>query len=165
MMVERSTTEESKTTTPFDFTRLAGGFDPAKIMDNFTKFLGTYKVPGVDVQAALESSRKNVEALANANKQALEGCQEVLTRQGEILRETMDEVSTALKELSSAKSPPDAAAKQGELVRRALEKVLTNMREMTEMVLKSNTEAFDIIKTRVSESVGEIKQMTAKLKK
>lgn len=164
-MVQRSTTAESGTTTPSHLTRLAGAFDPSKVMENFTKFLGIYKVPGIDVQAALESSRKNVEALATANKQAIEGFQAVLTRQEEILRETMDEVSAALAELSSAKSPPDAAAKQGELVTKAMEKVLNNMRDITEMMLKSNTKAFDIIKTRVSESVGEIKQMTATLRK
>ena len=66
--------------------------------------------------------------MPNANKPALERCQAVLTRQREILRETMDEVGIALGELSSAKSPPDAAAKQCEFFRRALEKVLTNLR-------------------------------------
>jgi phasin family protein len=164
-MVEESTTEESKATAPFDFTNLAGGFDPSKMMDQFTKVLGDYNVPGVDVKAVLKSSRKNVEALANANKQAIEGMQAVLTREGEILRQTMEDAIPALKELSAAGSPADAAAKQGEVLGSALEKALANMRELAEMTANFNLEAFDIIRNRVSEGVDEINEMMAKLKK
>ena len=53
---------------------------------------------------------------SEANKQAFEGMQTVLTRQGEILRQTMDDATAAIKELSAAGSAPDVAAKQAELL-------------------------------------------------
>ena len=65
-MVEKSTTEESKTTTPFDFTNLAGGFDPSKMMDQFSKVLGDYRVPGVAVTAVLVAAVDSVAAHAVA---------------------------------------------------------------------------------------------------
>ena len=52
---------------------------------NFGKLAEQFKVPGVDSKAFMESQRKNVEAVAAANKYALEGFQAVVQRQAEIM--------------------------------------------------------------------------------
>jgi phasin family protein len=150
---------------PFDVGKMMSGLDPTELMKKFTSALGDFKMPGVDMSSILESQRKNVEALTSANKQALEGVQAVVARQSEILRETMEEASTAVTELSSAGSPTQMAAKQGELIKQAFEKALANMRELTEMTAKSNTEAFNTLKDRNSEIVAEIKQLVSSIRK
>ena len=150
---------------PFDFAKIMGELEPKKMMDQFTKALNAYQLPGVDAQSLLESSRKNVEALAAANKQAVEGYQAVMTRQGEILRDTVEEATANLKKLATGGNPAEAASKQAELLREAVERALANMRELAELVQKSNTEAFEIVKKRVEESLSEIKGLTQKLKK
>ena len=150
---------------PFDVGKMMSGLDPTELMNKFTSALGDFKMPGVDMSSILESQRKNVEALTSANKQALEGVQAVVARQSEILRETMEEASTAVTELSSAGSPPQKASKQGELIKQAFEKALANMRELTEMTAKSNTEAFNTLKDRNSEIVEEIKQLVSSIRK
>jgi phasin family protein len=122
-------------------------------------------MPGVDMNSMLESQSKNVEALTTANKQALEGLQAVFARQGELLRETMEEASSAVTELSSAGSPTQMAAKQGEVLKQALGKTLANMRELTEMTVKSNTEAFNTLKDRNSDIVKEIKRLMTSSRK
>ena len=164
-MTEKPKAQAASSASPFDVSKLMGQFDPSKMMDEFTKVVGDYNLPGIDVKAIMDSSRKNVEALASANKEALEGMQAVLTRQGEILRETMDDASAAMKELAGSGSPTEAVSKQGELLKNALEKALANMRELAEMSAKSNTGAFDTIKTRVNESLTEIKGLVASMKK
>lgn len=150
---------------PFDVSKVMAGLDPTELMNKFTSALGDFKVPGIDMNSVLESQRKNVEALTSANKQALEGVQAVVARQSEILRETMEEASSAITELSSAGSPTQMAAKQGELLKQAFDKALANMRELTEMTAKSNTEAFNTLKDRNSEIVEEIKQLVSNLRK
>lgn len=156
----------SKTTqNPFDFSKLVGTFDPSEMMDSFNKTVGQYQVPGVDTGALLDAQRKNLEALTTANRQALEGMQVVLTRQGEMLRETMEEARKVLDDLGASSSPAEVASKQGKLLKEALEKVAGNMRELAEMTAKSNTEAFETINRRLSESMQEIKALAASLKK
>lgn len=158
-------TEQSESVSPFDLSKMMGEFDPTKMMDQFTKALGQYQIPGVDMTAVLESQRKNMEALTTANKQALEGMKAVATRQSEILRETMEEASTAIKGLSAVGSPTEAASKQAEFLKQAVERALSHMRELAEMSTKSNTETFDTINKRITESMDEIRQMAQKLKK
>lgn len=154
-----------KAQNPFDFSNLVGTIDPAEIMDTFSKAMTQYQIPGVDTGALLDAQRKNVEALVTANKQALEGVQAVLARQGEMLRETMEEAQVVLKDLSASKSPTDVANKQGELVKEAIEKVVSNMRELAEMTAKSNTAAFETINKRLTDNMQEIKSLAASLKK
>ncbi|WP_142848268.1 phasin family protein [Telmatospirillum sp. J64-1] len=140
-------------------------FDVSKYMNEMNKMLGDFKVPGVDVESVLSSQRKNVEAVAAANKLALEGMQAVLKRQAEILRQTVDEVSTVGKSLTEAGTPQDKAAKQTELVKEAFERTLANMRELSEMVAKSNSEAFDLLNKRFTQNLDELREMLLKAKK
>lgn len=130
-----------------------------------TKFLGDYKVPGVDVDSLLASQRKNIEAITAANQLAVEGLQAVIRRQAEILRQSLEESSALMSDLMAAGSPEDKAAKQTDLVKAAFEKALANSRELAELVAKSNTEAAEILSKRFSESLDELKLAIAKSKK
>jgi phasin family protein len=151
--------EKSSSFNPFDMSKVLTEFDPSKMMEQFNKVVSDYKIPGVDMSAIVELQRKNVEALTSANRQAIEGLQAVANRQSEILKETMDEAVTALRELSSAGGPKEATTKQAELLSKSFEKALTNMRELAEMAAKSNTDAFNVIQQRIHESVNEIKSL------
>lgn len=152
------------TENPFDVSKYFKDFDPTKMVDEFTSKLKSYKLPGVDFDAVIASQKKNVEALTAANKVAIEGLQAVARRQGEILQETMQEASKAVKDLSSAGGPQDVAAKQAELAKAAFEKALNNMKELAEMVAKAQQDAASTINARISASLDELKTAAEKLK-
>jgi phasin family protein len=149
----------------FDFGKMMPDFDVTKMMGEFSKAFGEFKVPGVDVDKMMESQRKNLEALTNANRAALEGFQAVVKRQSEILGQTLDEASTALQELSKSGTPQDTAALQAAFLKDAMEKALANMRELAELVAKSNAQAFEAINKRLTDSLDEIRDLALKLKK
>ena len=132
-------------------------FDLGKAMQDF-------KVPGVDVEGLMTSQRKNLEALAEANKLAIEGMQALFRRQAEILRQSVEEASAVAQQVSSAGSPQDAAMKQTELAKEAFERTVTNARELTEIVNKSNQEAFALLNRRFSAVLDEVKQTIGKAK-
>ena len=149
---------------PFDLSKYFKDFDPTKAVEDFTAKLKAYKVPGVDFDAVIAAQKKNVEALTAANKAAIEGLQAVAKRQGEILQETMQEASKAVKDLSSAGGPQEVAAKQAELAKSAFEKALGNMKELAELVTKAQQDAASTINARISASLDEIKAAAEKLK-
>ena len=60
---------------------------------------------------------------------------------------------------------PRIVGASAELLKDAVEKALANMRELAEMAGKSNTEAFDTIHKRFTESLDEVKTEVLKLKK
>lgn len=138
-----------------------GEFDFSKMMDP-SKLMGDFKVPGVDVEAVVSSQRRNIEALSQANQLAVEGMQAVARRQTEIFRQMMEEASQAMRDIMAAGSPEDKAGRQTELLKEAFQRAIGNMRELAEMVTKSQTEAFDVINKRVTESLDEVKGLMAK---
>lgn len=148
----------------FDVTKMMKEFDPTKMVDEFSKMLKQYKLPGIDVDSVVASQKKNLEALTSANRVAFEGLQAVAKRQAEILQETMNEASKAVDSMSKAGSPPEIAAKQAELAKGAFERALGNMKELADMVAKSNQEATSTINTRISATLDEIKELALKMK-
>lgn len=139
---------------------------PESLFDfDVTKYLGDFKVPGVDVETLVATQRKNIEALTAANRLAYEGVQAVVKRQIEILRQTMEEVASATRDLSEPGSPQDKAAKQAELAKDVFERALGNMRELAEMMARSNSEAFDLLNKRFTQNLDEFRELLLKAKK
>jgi phasin family protein len=157
--------DASKMFEQFDPKKFMGDFDQKKFMGDFTKAFSAYKIPGVDSNIIMESQKKNLEALAQANKVAFEGAQAVFKRQAEIMKQAMEEMQSVFKDISVAGEPQDKVAKQTDLVKDGVEKALANMRELAEMSGKSNTEAFEMIQSRFTESLEEVKAQVLKLKK
>lgn len=139
-------------------------FDLEKMFD-VEKVFKDIKVPGVDVEGLMASQKKNLDAITEANKVAFEGAQALAQRQTEIMREAMDEVSAATKDLMASASPQEASTKQAEHLKEGMEKALTNMRELSEMMAKSSSEAFGVVNGRLNESMEEFKGLLAEIKK
>jgi phasin family protein len=128
------------------------------------KTFADMKVPGVDVDAIVSSQKKNIEALTEANKLAYEGVQALFKRQAELVRQSVEEASSAAQEISKAGNVNERMAKQTEITKEAVEKTLANMREMSEMVVKSNSEVVDLLNSRFTQSLDEMKTMFEKEK-
>lgn len=149
----------------FDPTKMFAEMDPNKVMGDFSKAFSEFKIPGVDGNSIVESQRKNFEALAQANKTALEGMQSVFQRQAEIMNTAMQEMQQVLQEVSLEGEPQDKIADQTDLVKSAVGKALENMKELAAMAGQSNSKAFEQIHTRFTESLDEVKAEVLKTKK
>ena len=122
---------------------------------DFTKLMSQFRLPGVDLAALVDRERKNIEALAKANRIAFEGWQRLVRRQAEILQETM-------KEVVANAGQQDAIKKRADLAKEGFEKALANMRELAEMATKSQKEAFDVVRKRIEENVEGIRNLGKK---
>ena len=121
---------------------------------DFTKLVSQFRLPGVDFAALVDRERKNIEALAKANRIAFEGWQRLVRRQAEIFQETMKKVV--------ADAGQEAAKKRAELAKEGFEKALADMRELAEMATKSQKEAFDVVRKRIEENVEGIRNFGKK---
>lgn len=154
----------AKTANPFnsgfDYAEFAKLFDPAKF--DYDKFANAFKVPSVDTNVVLEAQRRNVEALAAANKIALEAVQTVARRQAEIAREAVQEAGEAVTAINSAKTVEERIAKQTEVVKSAYTKGFAGFREISELSVKSSQEAADVLNARVAEGLDELGKQVKK---
>ncbi|MEW5726422.1 MAG: TIGR01841 family phasin, partial [Pseudomonadota bacterium] len=102
---------------------MASKQQPDQFFDfDVTKLMGDFKVPGVDLEALVASQKKNIEALTQANKTAFEGMQALAKRQAELLRQTMEEVTAAGKQMAEPGTAQEKAAKQAEMAKNAFER-------------------------------------------
>ncbi|TVQ57048.1 MAG: phasin family protein [Rhodobacteraceae bacterium] len=139
---------------PFDAEKMAEMF---KTPDMAKMFEGM-KMPGFDMQAMMDSQKKNMEALVAANQAAMAGYQDFMKKQMAIFEETMTSAQAQIAHMGDSMGP-DGAAKQADLYKVAFEKALANMTDLAEAAKKANEEAFAIVSARVKESIAELQAM------
>lgn len=144
-----------------DFTKLWAAFDPAKVMEQFTKMTDGAQMPKVDVDAITDSQRKTFAVYTAAQRQAFDGVQAIVRRQTEIMRDGFSEAQSVFEAMTKAPTPHDAAVKQVEFAKDACERFVAQSRELAEIATKSQTEAAEMIAGRVNEQFDEIKKMAA----
>ncbi|MFA7429119.1 MAG: phasin family protein [Rhodospirillaceae bacterium] len=124
---------------------------------DFTKMMGDIKVPGVDMEGLMAAQKKNIDALTAANKVAFDSIQAVMKRQSELFRQAIEEATTAASSLTATAPLPEKMAKQTELTKEAFERAVANAKEVAEMLARSNTEVAQVVQTRFTEAMSEIK--------
>jgi phasin family protein len=132
--------------------------DMSNAVENLTKMLEQFKLPGVDTKEIVEARRKDIDALVQANKAIYEGMQALANKQGELLQTAMVDIQAAVKGAAGGIGVGDPG-KQGELARKAYEKVLGDMKDLAEIARQSQTDAMARITQRGTEHLDEVKKM------
>jgi phasin family protein len=132
--------------------------------DEMMKVFGQMKMPGMmDLSSLAEAQKRNLEALATANRLAMEGVQAIAKRNMEILQQTMTEMGEAAQRMSNAEASPQAkAAQQADMLKAAYERAVSNMKEIADLIQKSNGEALGVLNRRFSEALEEGKALISK---
>jgi phasin family protein len=124
---------------------------------DFTKFIPDMGFPGFEAGALIDAQKKNMEAFSKAGRLAADGFEELLRRQGEMIKASVEEFDAAVKEFAGNGVPEFNPEKQAERAKAGVEQVAANTRELVELASKSGKKVFDIISKRTAESVSEIK--------
>ena len=127
--------------------------DQTNPFGDLTKMLEQFKVPGVDMSALVESRKKDIEAIVEANKTAYDSMQAVARKQTEMLTRAMQDIQAAA---TAGTADP---GKQTEVARNACLKAVEDMKDLAEIARKSQVEAMASITKRANEHAAEIKQM------
>ncbi len=122
------------------------------------RMMKDYKWPGLDPEMMTEGYKKNLEAVAAANKAAVEGMQAVVQRQMEQFRQSVEDFASVSQKVTEEEAGTAKAAAQTEAFKSAYEKTLANLRELADMMAKTNTEAFETLNKRFTEGLGELSQ-------
>jgi phasin family protein len=129
---------------------------PFNPLTDFTKMLEQFKFPGVDSTSITESTRKDLEALTEANRLAYEGMQALIRKQTELLNENARAIQTAAQQIQGA-TPTEVMASQSEFVQKSLQKAFDNMRQLAEIAQQSQTAAIAAMTRRAEENMQALK--------
>jgi phasin family protein len=129
---------------------------------DFTKIVGEFKLPTVNVETLVETTRKNFAALTTANTTAVESIKAIGQRQGDMVRAAMEDFSKHGSEVLAAATVEEKAAKQIDFAKKTYETALANTKELADLYAKGQTEAFEALSHRVTEMADEVKAAIAK---
>ena len=119
------------------------------------KLMGRLKLPGVDVAAIVDSQRKDMEALAEANRQAYEGIKALAKRRDEILRAALVEWQEAMKDATAK----DALSKNADRARQGVKNAIDNVRELAEMEAETRRKAWKVVQDRFQENLANLQKL------
>jgi phasin family protein len=140
-----------------------GGSFPFNI--DLTDMLARMKLPFMpDMEALVAAQRRNLEALTEANRVALEAAQAIGRRNLEIMEQTMTDLSEGMQAMASPDEPGARVAKQAETVRRSYEHAVTSMKELAEMIQHANADAVEVLNKRFIEAMEEVRSMAQRTK-
>ncbi|HTJ06000.1 MAG TPA: phasin family protein [Caldimonas sp.] len=119
------------------------------------KLVGNFKMPGVDVKAIVESQRKDMEALAEANRQAYEGIKALAKRRNEILQEALGEWQAAMKDATGK----DAMSKNAERAKQGVKQAIDRFRELAEMEAETRRKSWKVLQDRFQENLQNLQNV------
>jgi phasin family protein len=137
---------------------------PAKMADEFFKAARQYRFSSADMDTVMESQRRTLEAFNAVGRVVTENAQKIAKRQAEMVKETLDEMTSALSEIGASGTLEDATVKQAEFAKGVFETALDNSREIAEMVAETNEAVVEPISSRVVALLDEMKEGALKLK-
>ncbi|MCB1562080.1 MAG: phasin family protein [Alphaproteobacteria bacterium] len=130
--------------------------------NDISKLLGGSSSAPFDMALFLESQRKNMQAMTEAQALAIENMRALAQKQSEALSQMIEDNSVIAREIMAEGSPEKKMAKNADIFKTVYERNIRNLQDMSDMIGKSGQEASEIINKRVSASMNEIKTLLEK---
>jgi phasin family protein len=138
--------------------------DLPKFPTDMTKYFSSLKLPALpEVAALMETHKRNLAALAAANKLVFEGAQAITQRQVEVIRRQVTDVTEAAKVLAAPGDARERTLRQAELMKQAYEKSVADLKEVEDLLRKSSTEALELVHHRFIGALDEVKAAVDKV--
>jgi phasin family protein len=127
-----------------------------------TKMFADFRFRPFDVEAVWAAQRRNLEAFTQANQLAIEGVQAVAKRQIEMTQQTLEDLSTLVRDMTQPSSTEARVAKHTEFTKKMIDKGLTHGREVAALAAKAGTEATEVLQKRTTEGLDEMRAFACK---
>lgn len=124
---------------------------------DFSKLWPFTQTPGFDMKTALETQRKNMHVMTEAQSLAIESMRNVIEKQADMMRQIMRDNAEMAKSLIDDNGPEGTASQQAKIFKTAYERNFKNMREMSELLGKAGAEASDLVSRRLKASMNEMR--------
>ena len=106
----------------------------------------------------LARRRKDLEAVVAANRKSFEGIQAVVKRQTELLKGQIAEWRSVAKVMTIV-GPAQSIAQLDELAKQSFRLSLANLKELAELSVKTQAEAFELVRSRIRQDVAEVSSL------
>ncbi len=124
-----------------------------------TESFPDFKIPTMDMNAIMDSYKKNLEILGLINKMSIEVCNGITKLQSAFIKQMMTDMGSIFEK---ANKPADMMAKFNEVTRDTIVKAMGNSKQISDMLVASNNELTAAVTKRMKESMEEAKNIINK---
>jgi phasin family protein len=137
--------------------------DSAKEM--FQNFAKSMKAPQIDREALINNHKKNMEAMNDASKMAVEVLKSIAQLQTQYTRQTFEDMSKIVQEMSSSSqnqqwTPPNQTDRLRDMMVRAFD----HSNNLSNIMSQSNQKLYGAFQDHVNESMETIRKSADKKK-
>jgi len=119
----------------------------------FERWIAILKYRGMDTEALVVAQKRNLQTLVETSGMVARGMEELAARQAQIVREQVDRAVAAMPQPGRHKTLNDMATAGFDFQRQSVEAALSGFQQLTDLVWKTNRDAFDKINRSVLEGL------------
>ena len=120
-----------------------------------------FALPSLDIEALGEAHRKNAAAVTSANQAVFDGLNSLAQRQADLFKTAIDDYSKLGSDVLASGSFDDRVTKQADAARQIYHSTVVRFRELSDIAVKANIAATDILNARVTEAFDEFRALFA----
>ena len=124
--------------------------------DTFKKI--SDKMPKIDREKLISHHKKNLEALSDAQKMAVEVIKNIAQLQTQFVRQTFEEMHTSMKEVMQNPRSKEKLTAHADNVKKTLFKAVDHHANISEIVLKSHKDVYSLVQDRFKDGVESLKK-------
>lgn len=131
------------------------GINPTS--DKTEAFTG-FKMPNINVNALMDSYKKNLEILGLINKMSVEVFNGIAKLQTAFIKQMMTDFGSVMEKTK----PTDAMTRLSEITRDNIVKAIGNGKQISDMLMTTTNELTDVLTKRFKESMNESQNVVHK---
>ena len=120
-----------------------------------------FALPLLNIGALGEGHRKNAAAVTSANQAVFDGLKTLTQCQADLFKTTVNDCSRLTSDVLASTSFDDKATKQADATQHIYHSTVTHFRELSDIAVKANVTAIDILNARVIEAFDEFRALFA----
>jgi len=133
---------------------MANGMNPNANNTEKNDAFSAFKMPNINVNALMDSYKKNLEILGLINKMSVEVLNGIAKLQSTFVKQMMMDFGSVMEKSTK---PSDAMTRLSEITRDNIVKAIGNSKQISDMVMSTSNELSDAITKRFKESIEETK--------
>ncbi len=135
--------------------------DPIK--DMFTMF--TQNKVGIDRDELINNHRKNLDAMNDANKMAMDVMKSIATLQSQYIKQTFEDFTAIIREMSQKPPSEDQLKNQASRLKESISKAVDHTSALSNIIVQSNGEFYKKMQNNMNDSFEEMKYKASSRKK
>lgn len=131
--------------------------NPFQNMQDMVKDMSSRFTGSMDKESMMMSHRKNMEALTEANRMAVEVMKSIAQLQSQYVKQTFEDMTAIMKDtIAHPPASKEAVAKHAGHMKSQVEKAVDHGANVAGAIAKSQKEIFDLMHQRYSDGLSEM---------